>query len=1119
MILKEKWNDLWLLSLRPALRRMFGKRRWGNTLLLIGTFYLIASMLSVICLSYHVNLRENDRLAADYETYISSSAAATDTESAQAAAAALRHILISKIELTSVFVFLMVVWGILSAFALARVFHATVEQDKYIYGLYVTFGSDTRQIRRQIHTEFLLAAHLALVLALPTATACTAAVYLKNGQRFLPGGAPYFQILLWLFAVSLIGAGYLSRRITKSSCVELMAALDCSDYVSSPRVSRLFGKRLYNGSLRYARLAILRMRGYYVPLILTVSVVASVFFASMNLALEGERSAAESIHEYSIEFSRGVSGKDIQKGYIDHLLTVEDVDTVEATAHESAERMGTHLLVESAHFDPNGDTVPVDFGTYCATDDIHLICADSNTLTELGGKNILPDPWEDVLYLHEKAFNYSMIPPAGETVYLYPAGSEPDLLVSEGDTLQLALPRGGAGRSLSEKVEDGMYEYLSVTVSKIIAVPDVYYVTLFDAVHIGPRISEQYLLLNPEDYATVTRDETVEALSLDELYREDLRFGELKAPAVLLVPEGWEGKELTTLQMYAPLSQIKAPYSVSDPLDSNRSITLSDEEFFQNRTAFSTYFYFGTAGDMNNDASALEQMMQIDATSLSKYEVTELTVTDRIECPGLTAPCILLPNDGFLSSYDGDLCILQLTERNSLWSVSDELLIFGTDASLKLPDYLGRTLFSHTEIEAGFFDAMREQGLYTTYPDEEAYELSAFTVDGMFDLNSATYFVCRLSPNCNLGIDRYPAYMAPGKDFFFLGGPMEDTERPLADTESYLMFSQAYLRPNSRMKTLTEGNFAATTELTVSLADSINADILTPGFCPEIEEAGKAVLVLRPDSPLSLQAGNFVRLAKRGEFALDPNDPHVASLVGNDLLAHLVEEGYDFQHISLSLDDVVVMDVPQDILYVSEPDWQRVRRTDSTYRTLDIYLYGDTDLVSLIRASARIRALMGNWQSTENRVTLIDHNRLWKAVTTGACNYPAIIRLLSVMLILLLPLLWCSPQRMHFHKRQEEFIAMDAVGRTPRQLRRMIAAECLMITLAAGAFVALLCPLSVLCVKAAIYMMELPFETSAFDTGAYLFMILFVMLCSALSFLLCARQITPKKTKKGADIP
>ena len=175
-MLREHLQNLWVLTLHPTLRRMFGKRRRGNTILLICTFFLIAAMLSVICLSYHINLRENDRLAADYTAYISSTAFTSDEASSAAARQAHNHILYSKMELTSVFIFLMTIWVILSTFALSRVFHATVERDNYVYGLYVTFGSDTRQIRRQIYTEFLMAALIALAAAIPAAFAAAAAL-------------------------------------------------------------------------------------------------------------------------------------------------------------------------------------------------------------------------------------------------------------------------------------------------------------------------------------------------------------------------------------------------------------------------------------------------------------------------------------------------------------------------------------------------------------------------------------------------------------------------------------------------------------------------------------------------------------------------------------------------------------------------------------------------------------------------------------------------------------------------------------------------------------------------------------------------------------------------------
>ena len=1120
MDFKERLNNLWQLTLLPTLRRMFGKRRKGNTAMLVCSFYLIASMLGVICFSHHVNLLENDRLAAEYEQYITSTAAAADgAVSDQTAAQAFNHILSSKIELTAVFLFLMAVWAILSAFALARVFHATVEQDKYVYGLYVTFGSDTRQLRRQIHTEFMLSALVALLAAMPTAFFLTRAVYLQNGQTFRTGLSPFLQIIFWLAAVSLIGAGYLSHRITNSTCVELMEALDCSDYVSSPHTSRPFNKRLYNGSLRYARLAIRRMRSYYIPLVLTVSIVAAVFFSSMNLALEGEREAAEHVHEYTIEFSRGVSGDNLEDGYMRHLLELDDIQSVSAGANGSAEMLGTHLLAEKTLFANGQSESLIPRGDFYATDDIRILCADSDTRTELGGSNVLPGNWENLLTFREKSFNYTQIPESGTVVYMYPMEREPELNVKVGDTVRLALPRAGEqSGTLTDKLADGSYEYLTLTVSEVFAVPGVHQVTPSEATYICPRITEDYLLLNPEDYAAVTQGEMIERLSLDELYREDLPFRNLSAPAVLLLPEDFVMPDTATILMYSPKERITEQYSVPDPQDSDRSIYLNSDTFTINQTARHTYFYFNTSGMFNNDAEAIEQLLHMEGNSLVPYQVTELTVADQIVCPDLTEPIIVFPNDNdFFTSYSGDLCALQLRANRAFYQAVGERFLFGTDKPLLLGDYIGRRLFLHTKLEAGFFEEMRAQGLYTAYENESAYELSTFNIESTLELGRSTYFICSLSDDCNLGMDRYPAYTVPGNDFVFLAGLMGSTDRSLDQTDSYLLFSEALSKHDSGMESAHAGNYVAANDFTVSIADSINAAILTPGLIPDPLAPGEVTVVRRPDSNMDFEEGDYIQLAIRSDIERDMTDPQTAMLEGVALLSHLLEHEYDY--ISLRVTEVI--EGEEDILYISEPDWIRICRTESAYQSIDIYLFSDTDLISLVKTAARIRALMGNWKSDDNYVTLVDHNRLWKTVTAGACNYPAIIRILSFMLILLLPLLWCSPQVMHFRKRREEFTVMEAVGRTGRQLRRMIAAECAIITISAGTFVALLCPFSVLCVQAAIYMMELPFEVSDFDTRAYLFMIAFVMLTSALSFLAAAPKFTErvpkdKKSKKGA---
>ena len=1123
MDFKEAMHNFLYLTLIPAYRRMFSRHRRGNTWMLIGTFFLIASMLSVICLSHHVNLRENERLSADYTAFISSSAYHSEDASA-AARQAFNHILYSKIELTSVFVFLMIIWAILSAFSLARVFHATVERDKYVYGLYVTFGSDTRRIRRQIYVEFLLAALISLSIALPTAAIITRNIYRLNGQTFSPGLAPYLQILLWLFAVSLIGAGYLARRITRSTCLELMSAHDCSDYVSSPRNSHPLTRHHRNGALRYAHLAIRRMRRYYIPLVLTVSAVAGVFFGSMNLALGGERAAAKSVHEYTIEFSGGLSSDQLASGYLLHLMDVEDVESVDAIANSRADQLGTHLMAEQTMFDLTTEEYPVERGTYFATDGLRILCADGDTRREFGGDAVLPPQWPEQADAIETTYNYTQIPEDGEVVYFYPEERAAELNVCVGDTLQLAIPRhDNQGKALSEKLEDGMYEYLSVTVTQVMAIPGIHYVTPNESTYICPRITEDYLLLSPQDYAVLTEGKTVETLSLDELYREDLNFGKLKSPALMLLPEDYSGAEPTLIQMFVPTSPVTERYSVTNPLNAHDVRYLESDRFFLNRTAFHTYFYFGSAGDYNNNSEALDQIMYIEENTLSKYEQIELTVTDYILCPGLSEPCIVLPNDSFLSSYEGDLCIFRLQKDGAIHHVSEEVFVLGTDAALTQEEYLGREIYSHTKIQPDFFDQMRKQGLYTTYEQESAYGLSAFTVLSHFPFQNGNYFLLQLSKESHLAKDAYPAYLAPGNDFIFLGQSTDKTDLRLVDADSYLLLDENFHTQSQTLATVTAGRFYATNELTLSVADAFNVEHLTPGLSVSPLSEGEAVLVLGRNSLLCAQTDDCIRMAIRGDFSLDPNDPQLIGLGGNDLLRYITAERIPFDYAALRLIQVIQGEGDEDILYLSEGDWQRILCRDSTYQSLDVYLFGDTDLVGWIKTFSRIHALMGNWQSMENRVTLVEHNRLWSTLTTGACNYPAIIRTLSVLLILLLPLLLCAPQTMHFHKRRDEFEVMLAIGRTRRQVKMAIALECLLITLAAGSFVTLICPLSVFCIQAAIYFLELPFVLSDFDGRAYLFMIVFVMLCTAASFLTAARHLVPptrKPTaKKGADKP
>ena len=187
-------------------------------------------------------------------------------------------------------VLMTVLAGVLAAAILMLLFYIRTNRNKFMYGIFISFGGGFGKLMETAGWELFA---VAILTFLPSGLlSCIAYFILSRVQGaafvFLP--ARIWQALLWILCVVLVSAVPGIFLLTRQTPVTLLTAADNSNYVSSPRKSfRIFRKSF---PFHYELYGFIRFRKYYAMVLLSAVLFTSlfscgVFFSDMKRT-EGE---------------------------------------------------------------------------------------------------------------------------------------------------------------------------------------------------------------------------------------------------------------------------------------------------------------------------------------------------------------------------------------------------------------------------------------------------------------------------------------------------------------------------------------------------------------------------------------------------------------------------------------------------------------------------------------------------------------------------------------------------------------------------------------------------------------------------------------------------------------
>lgn len=504
----ENLRNRWRSTMKPAMQSLISEKR--SLFSAFAVLLLLETLLGTIFFSYANNQSVENALQTEIGL--------RRTEAGSAADAGLKDALETLTERSAkmaemnraVFLFVILVWFAVAFFIVLKIISSSVELKKFVYGLYITFGAHTKKIRRLIFWQMMTLGSAALIPAVPLSLLICRMMY-----GYLPGGAAALRSVLLILAATAVllfaVIGTVAFRTTAQTCISLLTASDVSSYVISPR--RSAKDIAAGGAFRLACISIVRMRKYYVSLVIAAILPASIFFCCMSLASSSSARSAQAIDEYTFTYSDGFSFAQYRSDFQPALEALSGVVSTSITCGDSADALGVHALLSREQIANPAKFVSCYAGS--ANDSVKLLSADPFSLKEKmlcsesvtsqsGTQYPMPEDYTGCFGIR--------IPTEGTALMVYPTtvyGNYPEPYVQIFTPTQntfVAFPDENMFfRSLEDKMRESSHTGISLKVTQLV-INDFYKYDIYQGLAIFQyqRLDEELLIVNPVDFKRLT---------------------------------------------------------------------------------------------------------------------------------------------------------------------------------------------------------------------------------------------------------------------------------------------------------------------------------------------------------------------------------------------------------------------------------------------------------------------------------------------------------------------------------------------------------------------------------------------------------------------------------------
>lgn len=179
-------------------------------------------------------------------------------------------------------IFLILAICLISVIAVTAIYSIRINSQKFMYGIYITFGANLGRLISSAVFEMMV---LAVLLFIPSALF----TYLFAYFAYLPFSITpvislkiILRVFLCVLLISIAGVYLPMKLVSRKTPLSLISSNDNSNYVSSPqRSTNLLGKTFPK---HYEFLSMWRFRKYYVKLILSSVIFTSIFICGFYVS-------------------------------------------------------------------------------------------------------------------------------------------------------------------------------------------------------------------------------------------------------------------------------------------------------------------------------------------------------------------------------------------------------------------------------------------------------------------------------------------------------------------------------------------------------------------------------------------------------------------------------------------------------------------------------------------------------------------------------------------------------------------------------------------------------------------------------------------------------------------
>lgn len=1090
--------NLYHMRLVPTVKRMLDRRRFLYTLLTVGVLILAVTVLSLLVCHTADVLDSFSRLEADYQEYLTRLIEGGGKKSPMPEMSQLLEL--ARGQRLTTAALCGVLWLVLAVLALGRIMTSVMESEAYVYGLFMIYGADRKQLSRQLSVEFLLAGVPSLAVGLPLGYGIYRII---GGEAAFPFRSLWFTVPCFLLLI-LICSSVLAKRLLGLPCIRLLNAADTAGDTVSPRRSHLAGLTGKRGAMRSAALAMWRMRRHYVSLAVLDLLIVTLIFGILT---PGQTVHSHTGPAYTVEFPFGMSRGGLEQTFISPLEPMPGVSSLQYKASATADQLGIHVLTDSELPDS------LSLEERYATQSFRIACGDGDTFYELGGNLTIPEEFHHMVLPDPSDYGYRLEGvPEGCAVYVYPAGSTPPLSLQAGDTVRLYLPHDEPPFHDGDEAADEQNDYLTVRIISLVAVNSLY--APKGGPELCPRITEDYLYLSPPDFQKFDGETHATGFTAEEAFPSDLALEEEGDSCVLVVPYGyWNQTEPPdTVTVIAPESPVKEAFR-----DSSNKESLPDDTYFINHTAEGMSVYFGTEQDFAEDYDAAEAVSRHMKKGLGRYvgAIMPATVTRAYRVQQIIyteggMPYLILPRgeEIYYSDLQNELCAFRLNKLSGkAVSIGEEAYLVESDTLLG-PSYFGKACYLGTTLIPDFLTAMERNGLRIQFT-EAYFNHTKTVIRNSFKVGEKAFLFAEPYPFFTevLQSDFYPRLVSRKGSFILVGDTGKITIQDAADEGIWGYFETNSIGSLREQSTVIPGQYASNS-LTVCPAGESGDVSLRPGQGIFVT-SGKA-------EDCAVRVGDILSVATRADTSELESSPAFMSLAGNPkgILAYLLENTlFDYTEITVT----EIREGEQDALILTDENFSLALDMEGVYSRMNVELSSDIGMAAYLDLHKTLTEAIK--KSGGRAVLHFDEQFMPDRAASGSVS-ARVPRMMGYLAACILPLLLLAAQLVFMEKRREESEILFAIGLTPRRRRRQFTSETGLWALLMAACTAVACPVGYFLARLLGDTVGAEVSGMVFDLSLLVVLVPTVFLsCLAAGFIAYARVRIRHRRRKGTHAP